>query len=134
MSHERPSSFVSQEPFTFSGRGTVWSFTIIDRNHAPQGFEEYAPYVNAIIQLEEGPLLMAQLTDTDFRWETDKIDGEERSLLHYNFDNIKIGMPVEGVIRRLKRDTVDGDPNRGLIIYGLKFRPVFWQPKKQLSG
>jgi uncharacterized protein len=85
--------------YTFSGRGEVYSFTTI--YDAPSGFEENAPYTVALVKLEEGPLVTAQLTDLDDR-------------------PIEIGTPVEMVTRRLR---TDGD-ERGMIVYGYKFRPV----------
>lgn len=89
----------AQELQTFSGRGTVFSYTtVLD---APAGFEEQAPYVVALIQLDEGPLLTAQLTDL----------GDDAPL--------EIGMPVEMVTRKLR---TDGE--QGVILYGYKFRPV----------
>jgi len=54
----------------------------------------------ALIKLEEGPLVTAQLTDMDN-------------------DEVCIGMPVEMVTRKLTEDGEDG-----LIVYGYKFRPV----------
>ncbi|MFO3797026.1 MAG: Zn-ribbon domain-containing OB-fold protein, partial [Anaerolineales bacterium] len=54
----------------------------------------------ALIKLEEGPLVTAQLTD---------VAPQE----------VQIGMPVEMVTRKLRND---GD-ERGLILYGYKFRP-----------
>ncbi len=85
--------------FAFSGRGEVFSFTTI--YEAPTGFDETAPYTVALVKLEEGPLITAQLTDL----------GET---------NPEIGMPVEMVTRRLRSD---GD-ERGMLVYGYKFRPV----------
>lgn len=89
----------AKQTFTFSGRGTVYSFTTI--YEAPAGFVESAPYTVALIKLEEGPLVTAQLTDL----------GDQP---------VEIGMPVEMVTRRLCQD---GD-ERGIILYGYKFRPV----------
>jgi uncharacterized protein len=84
--------------FSFSGKGTVYSYTTV--YEAPAGFEEFIPYRVALIRLEEGPLVTAQLTDWD-----SKVP-------------VEIGAPVEMVTRVLKRE---GDT--GLIIYGYKFRP-----------
>ena len=87
----------AQELFTFSGKGEVYSYTtVLD---APDGYEEQKPYAIALIKLDEGPMLTAQLTD---------LDGEP-----------EIGMRVEMVTRRLR---ADGDA--GVIIYGYKFRPL----------
>ncbi|TET52345.1 MAG: Zn-ribbon domain-containing OB-fold protein [Anaerolineales bacterium] len=88
----------AQTPFAFSGKGEVYSYSTV--YHAPRGFEEFAPYMVALVRLEEGPLVTAQLTD---------VDAEE----------VSIGMPVEMVTRKLQ----SGD-DRGVIIYGYKFRPA----------
>jgi len=85
------------EPYTFSGRGEVYSYSTVYQ--APQGFEEYAPYTVALVRLEEGPLVTAQLTDVDPA-------------------EVQIGMPVEMVTRKLREEGEDGQ-----IIYGYKFRP-----------
>jgi len=83
--------------YSFSGRGEVYSFTTV--NQAPAGYEENAPYTVALVQLEEGPMVTAQLTDLD--------------------DNpVQIGMPVEMVTRKLR-----SDGERGMLVYGYKFRP-----------
>lgn len=84
--------------YTFSGRGEVYSYTTV--YDAPAGFEEQAPYTVALVKLEEGPLVTAQLTDTS--------EAE-----------VQIGTPVEMVTRRLRSD---GD-ERGMLVYGYKFRP-----------
>ncbi|MFP4394060.1 MAG: Zn-ribbon domain-containing OB-fold protein [Anaerolineales bacterium] len=83
---------------TLSGRGEVYTYSIV--NHGPEGFEQYVPYTVALVKLEEGPMITAQLTDVAP-------------------DEVQIGMPVEMVTRRLR---VQGD--EGTISYGYKFRPV----------
>lgn len=90
--------------YQFSGKGEVYSYTTI--NDAPTGFQGQAPYAVALVKLNEGPIITAQLTDL----------GEEP---------VHIGMPVEMVTRRLKDD---GD-ERGVILYGYKFRPVLAGPQ-----
>ena len=47
-----------------SGRGTVYSYTIARRPTAPQWAED-GPYVIAIIALEEGPHMTANVVDCD---------------------------------------------------------------------
>ena len=84
--------------FAFSGRGEVYSYTTI--YDPPEGYEGNAPYTVAIVKLEEGPMVTAQLTDV-------------------NNDQVDIGLPVEMVTRKLRED---GD--RGMLVYGYKFRPV----------
>ena len=85
--------------FNFSGRGEVYSYTKV--YDAPAGYEDVAPYMVAMVKLAEGPMVTAQLTDIDTK-------------------SVSIGMPVEMVTRRLRSD---GD-ERGLLVYGYKFRPV----------
>lgn len=85
--------------FGFSGRGEVYSFTVM--SDAPAGFERSTPYTVALVKLEEGPVVTAQLTDL----------GDQQA---------QIGMPVEMVTRRIRED---GD-ERGILVYGYKFRPV----------
>lgn len=79
-----------------SGRGEVYSYT--EMTQAPDGFPP--PHLMALVRLEEGILLAAQLTDVDP-------------------DEIEIGMPVEMVTRRLR----EHGP-RGYLVYGYKFRPL----------
>jgi uncharacterized protein len=94
----------AKEPYLFTGKGTVYSYTVMQ--DGPEGFENQAPYTVALIQLEEGPMLTAQLTDL----------GDEPA---------SIGMPVEMVTRRIRSD---GD-ERGIIVYGYKFRPRLAGPR-----
>jgi uncharacterized protein len=83
-------------PFVLSGQGEVWSFTEVKAGS--DAFER--SYVVAMVQLEEGPLITAQMTDVD--------PGD-----------ITLGMQVEAVTRKLR----DLGPD-GLLVYGYKFRPV----------
>jgi uncharacterized OB-fold protein len=46
-----------------SGFGSVYSFTVVHR--APPGFESEAPYVVALVELEEGPRLMTRVLEAD---------------------------------------------------------------------
>lgn len=91
----------AKELFTFTGVGEIYSYTTI--YDAPAGFEQYAPYTVALVKLDEGPLLTAQLTD---------IDPED----------VQIGLPVEMVTRKLRTDGEEG-----MIVYGYKFRPMIEQ-------
>jgi len=92
--------------FQFSGRGEIYSFTTVFE--PPAGFEENAPYPIALIRLDEGPLLTAQLTDL----------GDKA---------LEIGMPVEMVTRKLRQDG-----NRGVLVYGYKFRPILELSEKEM--
>lgn len=88
--------------FQFSGKGEVYSYTTV--YDAPEGYAEQAPYTLAMVKLQEGPLVTAQLTDL----------GEQKPA---------IGMPVEMVTRLLRSATDE----RGMLIYGYKFRPAVAQ-------
>jgi uncharacterized OB-fold protein len=80
-----------------SGRGEVYSFSTM--YNAPQGYEEQKPYTIALVKLDEGPMVTAQLTDVDSA-------------------EVHIGMRVEMVTRKLREEGAEGQ-----IIYGYKFRP-----------
>jgi len=87
------------EKFTdFSGLGKIETWTVV--HSPPQGFEELSPYVLAIVKLDEGPRVLSQIVDV-------------------KPDDIKQGMRVEIVIRRIQEENPDG-----IIVYGFKFRPV----------
>lgn len=87
----------AQTEYTMSGRGTVYSYTTV--YDPPAGFEAYAPYPVALVKLDEGPMVTAQLTDV-------------------GADDVRIGMPVEMVTRKMSEQ---GD--EGVILYSYKFRP-----------
>ena len=87
----------SPERYQFAGTGTVYSFTTL--TEPPEGFEEQAPYTLALVKLDEGPLITAQLTDLDAP--------------------VRIGDRVEMVTRKL---TTEGA--KGMIVYGYKFRKM----------
>ena len=84
------------QPFTFSGQGEIYSYSTLFQ--APLGYEGFIPYTVALVKLEEGPLVSAQLTDMDN-------------------DEAEIGMKVEMVTRKLREYGEDG-----AIVYGFKFR------------
>jgi len=80
----------------FSGKGKVYSFTEVTA--PPDGFEDQVPYILAVIELDEGARLTAQIVDA-------------------NRDDVKIGSRVEQVFRVIQRN----DPE-GLVHYGFKFK------------
>ncbi len=87
----------AQPTFQFSGRGEIFSYSTV--HNAPEGYEDQTPYTVALVKLEEGPLVTAQLTDV-------------------GSNQVEIGMPVEMVTRKIRTHGEEG-----LIIYGYKFRP-----------
>jgi len=88
----------AQDAHALAGKGQVYSYSTVYQ--APAGYAEYQPYTVALIKLDEGPLVTAQLTDVDH-------------------DDVHIGMPVEMVTRKIKEEG-----ENGMIVYGYKFRPV----------
>ncbi len=47
-----------------SGRGTVYSFTVIRQNYS-RPFRDWIPYVVALVDLEEGPRVMTNIVDCE---------------------------------------------------------------------
>ena len=79
-------------------RGAIVSWTII--RNPPRDYEKYAPYVVALIELDDGVRLLSQVVDIEP-------------------DEMKTGMRVEATFRRVKEDGTSG-----IIEYGYKFRPI----------
>jgi uncharacterized OB-fold protein len=75
----------------------VFSFTVVYQTI--ERYQDKVPYIVALIDLEEGPRLTAQLTDVEA-------------------SEVQIGMPVEMVVRKYYEENTDGP-----IFYGYKFRP-----------
>ncbi len=84
-----------------SGRGEVYAYTIIARGSSPTEFREQQDLIGeygvCLVELEEGPRIVAQLTDCDPR-------------------EAEIGTGVESVVRRIYRQ-------EEIVRYGYKFRP-----------
>lgn len=94
-----PKGVDNREGYQFAGTGEIFSYTTVQE--PPEGYEEQAPYILALIKLDEGTMVTAQITDV--------VDANE----------IAIGDRVEMVTRKL---TAEGE--RGMIVYGYKFRKV----------
>lgn len=86
------------EGYKFKGTGTVYSYTIV--YSPPHGFELQAPYVLAMVQLDEGPRLTAQIVDC-------------------TPEDVEIGTKVEMILRK-----ITDEKGGGVIHYGYKFKPV----------
>ena len=84
------------ESHKFEGKGEVVTYTVI--HTAAKGFEMQTPYNLAIIKLDEGASLTAQV------------------ICHQ--DEMKIGMRVHSVFRKLGEES-----EKGMIYYGTKFVP-----------
>ncbi len=81
----------------FKGTGKVFSYSVVYQTS--ERFEGQAPYVVALIELDEGVRLTAQLTDVDL-------------------SAVEMSLPVEMVVRKIFEEG-----NNGPIFYGYKFRP-----------
>jgi hypothetical protein len=86
------------DPYKLNPKGKIISYTTTYA--AASGFEDQVPYVLAVIELQDGPRLTAQVTDCDI-------------------SDVKIGDDVEMVFRRMGEDGEDG-----VIYYGFKARKV----------
>ena len=85
------------DPYTFSGEGTVETFTEVYTTSTE--FEREAPYILAIVKLDEGPALTSQVVCDP--------------------DEIDIGTRVRAIFRRIGEEG-----SKGIIYYGTKFTPV----------
>ena len=86
------------EKAKMSGKGKVFTYSLV--SVPMEGFDGYAPYVLAVVELEDGPRLMAQVVDVAP-------------------EDVSIGMPVEACFRK-----VSEDGSSGIIHYGFKFAPA----------
>ena len=85
----------SLKDITLNGKGKIVSFTLV---HTRKDAITPSPYYLAIIQLEEGPCITAQIVDAE---------------------TLEIGQSVEMVFRKLAEDG-----QKGAIRYGFKFKVV----------
>ena len=92
----------TQEEIRLKGKGKIYSYTVIGRGGAPPEFakmqKKAGPYAIAVIELDEGQKVNAQLTDVPDPY------------------NIKIGDRVTAVFRQIYEQ-------ESVIRYGIKFRP-----------
>jgi len=91
----RRKSMGNMNTIQLEGKGKVITYTII--HVAPEAFEEQVPYPIAIIELEEGPRITAQIVDC-------------------NPEDVHIGMKVKSTFRKIQ-----SEGSTGAIYYGYKF-------------
>lgn len=84
--------------YYLAGRGVLESFTQVIQPTAE--FSEMTPYCIGMIMLEEGVRVLGQIADVAL-------------------EELKIGMPVEAVLRKFYTQG-----SEGIIHYGIKFAPV----------
>jgi uncharacterized OB-fold protein len=97
----RRASIGKMKPVKLSGRGTVLEWTRVHKS-AP-GYEMQVPYLLALVQTEEGPVVTGQVVDAPA---------------------VQAGDLVQAVFRRLGQD---GDA--GVIYYGTKWQVVGSHPR-----
>ena len=85
------------ETISLSGKGKLLTFTQV--LNPPERFKDMAPYCVGIVELAENVKITAQITDADL-------------------SELKIGMPVQAVFRKLYKEG-----EQGIIHYGIKFVP-----------
>jgi uncharacterized OB-fold protein len=83
--------------YKFIGSGTIVTYSVI--HTASEQYEALTPYVIAIVKLDEGPQITTQIVCRP--------------------DQVKIGMKVKSVFRKIATDGASG-----IIHYGTKFVPV----------
>jgi uncharacterized OB-fold protein len=93
----RRKSMGKMKDVKLSNKGKIVTYTII--YDAPENFEDQAPYPVAIIELDEGPRITAQIVDC-------------------KLNDLKIGMRVKATFRKIQEDGYIG-----AIYYGYKFKP-----------
>ncbi len=94
----RRASVGKMEPKSLSGKGEILEWTLV---HKPApGYEGHTPYVVALVQTPEGPILTGQIVDVDPT-------------------TLRSGAKLQGVFRRIGED---GDS--GVIHYGTKWQVV----------
>lgn len=94
----RRASLGKMQRRNLSGKGTILEWTRVHK--AAPGYEHQVPYIVALIQTDEGPLLTGQVVDS-------------------HPDSVQTGASVKSVFRRIGED---GDA--GVIHYGTKWKTV----------
>lgn len=94
----RRASIGKMEALKLSGKGKVVSYTTV-HDGLPE-FSMQVPYMMAIIELEEGPMITGQIVDAEP-------------------EDIDFGTEVESVFRKLGQEG-----ECGILHYGYKFKPI----------
>lgn len=94
----RRESMGKMEDYDLCREGEVYTYSII--HEAPECNSKLKPYAVALVKTKDDILIATQLADV-------------------NPDEVRIGMPVRAVLRKL-----DSDGPSGVIHYGFKFVPI----------
>ena len=85
------------EEYDLPHGGKLISWSVV--RYPPREFEEFAPYIVGLVELDDGLRVIAQIVDVDL-------------------DDLKEGMRVKAVVRRVYENG-----SRGIVRYGYKFAP-----------
>ena len=127
-------SFNKIETVKLSGKGEIITYTIV--HDAPDAFKMQIPYVMAIVELEEGPMVTAQIVnaalsgqghdqghdnDHDYNYDHDhdKDNDAQNPEGECEYKEIAIGSKVASVFRKISEDG-----KSGTIHYGYKFKLI----------
>jgi len=77
------------------GRLIAWSIV----RYPPKEFDEFAPYIVGLVELDDGLRVIAQIVDVEV-------------------DQLHVGMRLKSTVRRIYEDG-----SRGIVRYGYKFIP-----------
>lgn len=94
--HYCPCGSKHLEAHTLKPSGTLISFTLV--TNPPAEFKAMGSYCMGMIQLDQGPKLVAQLADVTLK-------------------DLQVGMRMTGMLRKMFANTT------GIIHYGIKFIP-----------
>lgn len=93
----RRESIGRMESYDVCREGKVYTYSVV--HEAPDFNNKLKPYVVAMVETDDGIRISAQLVDVDL-------------------EDVRIGMPVRAVLRKISADGPDG-----IIKYGFKFVP-----------
>ncbi|MGI5964888.1 MAG: Zn-ribbon domain-containing OB-fold protein [Candidatus Methanomethylophilaceae archaeon] len=95
--HCRRNGFGKMHPYKVSPKGEIFTYSVV--HDAPESCGMLKPYAVALVKTDDGLLIAGQVVDV-------------------NPEDVKIGMPVRAVLRKL-----GSDGPAGVLHYGFKFVP-----------
>jgi len=111
-------SLGKMESTKLNGKGKIISYTIV--HEGMDSFKTQIPYVLAIIEMDEGPRLTAQIVDVpDIKGNEENTSIDSKNSDEKPNQKLTIGCPVKSVFRKISEDG-----KSGIIHYGYKFKLV----------
>lgn len=114
-------SLGKMESTMLNGKGKIISYTIV--HEGADSFRSQIPYILAIIEMDEGPRLTAQIVDVPYPDDGNEDNNQENNSINSKksnkepFKKLTIGSPVRSVFRKISEDG-----KSGTIHYGYKFK------------